>query len=372
MIRSRPSSVPRLGPPPVIEEYTLDERELAALEQLYDFPGRASLAASSCGRLEVVQWLADRCPSRSRLLPGEGDDSLLHAAARHGQVEIASWCADRLLQHRTHLDGVDRRRDTALHLAAGAGNTLICRALLDRGAAVTARNACGLKPYDVAAQTGHHACAEYLLTFETLADLAGDFCSLEAEAARLSRDNADYKDNFREVLSVARRLLRERAEMHAALRQLRDDWQLLQERLLRQLQLAAAERHQLRRQLQEIDPAAEPDEPMPGETDPAQLAEQLSVLLDRWQQCSAPVAETALCESQSRLQAAETAWHRLRASRKEPAQPLTEAQEIVSPGCERDQPYRVDPGASLGRIKSQSLLDTCLHQPVQVAPPCGR
>ncbi|XP_043201602.1 treacle protein-like, partial [Amphibalanus amphitrite] len=282
-----------------------------------------------CGRLEVVQWLADRCPSRSRLLPGEGDDSLLHAAARHGQVEIASWCADRLLQHRAHLEGVDRRRDTALHLAAGAGNTLVCRALLDRGAAVTARNACGLKPYDVAAQTGHHACAEYLLTFETLADLAGDFCSLEVEAARLSRDNADYKDNFREVLSVARRLLRERAEMHAALRQLRDDWQLLQERLLRQLQLAAAERHQLRRQLQEADPAAEPDEPQLGETDPAQLAEQLSALLDRWQQCSVPVAETALCESQSRLQVAETAWHRLRASRKEPAQPLTEAQEIV-------------------------------------------
>ena len=61
------------------------------------------------------------------------------------------------------------------------------------------QNACGLKPYDVAAQTGHHACAEYLLTFETLSDLAGDFCSLEAEAARLSRHNADYKDNFRSV-----------------------------------------------------------------------------------------------------------------------------------------------------------------------------
>ena len=52
---------------------------------------------------------------------------------------MVDWCSERLLQHRPDLDGTDQRRDTALHLAAGAGNTLVCRALLDRGATVTAR-----------------------------------------------------------------------------------------------------------------------------------------------------------------------------------------------------------------------------------------
>ena len=134
----------------------------------------------------------------------------------------------------------------------------------------------------------------------------------------------------REVLSVARRLLRERGELHAALQQLRDDWQLLHERLLRQLQLAAAERRQLREQLRDADQLTgdeEDDDQLSAEKE--QLAGELSELLDRWQHCGSQAAEVQFVESQARLQAAETLWHRLRGARKEPAQPLTDAQEIV-------------------------------------------
>lgn len=65
------------------------------------------------------------------------------------------------------------------------------------------QNGRGLRPYDLAAQQGQHACAEYLLTYETLCDLAADFCSLEAEAARLQTENTSYKDNFRSVPTLS-------------------------------------------------------------------------------------------------------------------------------------------------------------------------
>ena len=54
-----------------------------------------------------------------------------------------------------------------------------------------------LKPFELALHHGHGACAEYLLTYEALGDLAVDFTSLEAEAGRLQHENADYKNNFR-------------------------------------------------------------------------------------------------------------------------------------------------------------------------------
>ena len=130
---------------------------------------------------------------------------------------------------------------------------------------------------------------------------------------------------------MARRLLRERSELSGTLRQLRDDWQLLQERLLRQLQLAAAEQRQLRQRLQDAETS--PESPLPteatSETAQTETAEQLSALRDRWQHCGVAGGEALVSESQSRLQAAETLWHRLRASRKDPAQPLTGVQEIV-------------------------------------------
>ena len=56
-----------------------------------------------------------------------------------------------------------------------------------------------LKPFELAVHHGHGACAEYLLTYEALGDLAVDFTSLEAEAGRLQHENADYKNNFRSV-----------------------------------------------------------------------------------------------------------------------------------------------------------------------------
>ena len=85
------------------------------------------------------QSLPSRIVSTDQVTPVLPTTIRLKAPCACLQVEIVGWCADRLLQHRADLDGVDLRRDTALHLAAGAGNTLVCRALLDRGATVTLR-----------------------------------------------------------------------------------------------------------------------------------------------------------------------------------------------------------------------------------------
>ncbi|XP_043201330.1 uncharacterized protein LOC122370120 isoform X2 [Amphibalanus amphitrite] len=320
-----------------------------------------SVAAVRCGKLDVIQWMVENTVIRERLFTREGERSLLHAAAKYGQVEITSWCADQLLREGQGMDLADHHGDTPLHLAAKTGNTAVAQKLLERNASVTARNDMSLKPFELAVHHGHSACAEYLLTYEALGDLAVDFTSLEAEAGRLQHENADYKNNFREVLSVSRKLLREREDMCKDLSRLHESTLELHDRLLGQLQQLSAENRQLRRRLQE--PA---DEPADQLDESAELANTLHV---RWQHCQRAWFSAPLADTQHRLLMAEQAWKRLRASRKDNVSSMTSAQEIVRNKigdlrAQSAQTRYLDPAALSS--SENSLVDSELYQ--QISP----
>ena len=159
-------------------------------------------------------------------------------------------------------------------------------------------------------------------------NMPGDMIPSLGEAPSCHRSAVTHRQltslsvsHHREVLSVSRKLLREREDMCKDLSRLHESTLELHDRLLGQLQQLSAENRQLRRRLQE--PADEP----PDQLDEAsELANTLHV---RWQHCQRAWFSAPLADTQHRLLMAEQAWKRLRASRKDNVTSMTSAQEIV-------------------------------------------
>jgi ankyrin repeat protein len=85
----------------------------------------------------------------------------LHQAAEGGDAQALAHAIDE--QGYTDLAATDNDHYTALHLAAGMGHEEVVRALLDRGAPISAVDENGEQPLHLASHLGHTAIVELLL-----------------------------------------------------------------------------------------------------------------------------------------------------------------------------------------------------------------
>lgn len=320
-----------------------------------------SVAAIRFGQLEVIQWLVQNTSVvRDCLFNKDGQRSLLHVASKYGQLEITIWCCDQLLAEERSISTTDRNSETPLHLAARNGHLPIVQALLARGATVTARNNMCMKAYELAVAAGHSCCAEHLLLHEAFVELCIDFSSLQSETARLQQENSDYKNNFREVLSVSRKLLRERDDMCTELGRLHDSTLQLNERLISQLKQLMDDNRQLRDRLNECDATAEA-QPVPEDL--------VSSVAARWHSCRRNWFSTQLADTQHRVLRAEQSWQRLRAgsaSQPVPAQTSSAAVEIMISKLADLRAQGAGAAVEARAASDTSLVDSELYQ--QIGP----
>lgn len=98
-------------------------------------------------------------------------------------------CAKALLEAGADVEAVDPNGRTPLHLAAAAGDALMCGLLLEHGALPWRRTADGLEPAMVAALRGHDSAARRIIEDARLAP--GDGADVAGEA--ISKYRADAR-----------------------------------------------------------------------------------------------------------------------------------------------------------------------------------
>ncbi|THY57785.1 ankyrin [Aureobasidium pullulans] len=120
----------------------------------------ALTAASECGKLSVVQTLLKH-GADTEIVGRLGGNALLAAAVcREGQwAEIIKLLA----RAGANLDTQDTVKDTALHMAAQAGELEMVRFLVTRKAKVSIQNVAGKTPLDFACAGNQTKIIEYLL-----------------------------------------------------------------------------------------------------------------------------------------------------------------------------------------------------------------
>merc|ERR1740128_112004 len=165
------------------------------------------------GRLEGLVWLVRNTRTAERLQSRDGERSLLHYAAKYGQDGVVSWLCEEMLQEGLDLDQMDLGGNTPLHLASRSGRTKTASTLLGLGASVNMKNDMGLKGSDVASLRGKDSTAEFLLMFETSLGITKDLLTREKATEGILQENSDIKSQFREVVTISKKLAEEREEM---------------------------------------------------------------------------------------------------------------------------------------------------------------
>lgn len=121
--------------------------------------------AAMKGYATVVETLLNhgaRIDSRN-----EDENTPLHLAAKNGKIRTVIELVKR---DPSIVNDEDEASNTPLHLAAIEGHVKCCKALLERGAEVDARNSYLWTPLDCAAAKGHTKVAALLLDFDSPVD----------------------------------------------------------------------------------------------------------------------------------------------------------------------------------------------------------
>lgn len=199
------------------------------------------------GRQDLVVWLVTNTRERDRLQTRDGDRCLLHAAAKYGQDGISGWLSEEMTQEGMELDQMDVSGNTPLHLAARTGKTKTASALLNLGASVNMKNDMGMKPSDCALIRGKDSTAEFLLMFETSLGITKDLLQKEKTQEHVVAENGELKSNFKDVLSVSKKLAKEREEMCKELSKLHESMIELHDKMIMEMQVMAQENASLRK-----------------------------------------------------------------------------------------------------------------------------
>merc|ERR1719150_2823758 len=203
--------------------------------------------AIKCGRQETVRWLVEKTRDRERLASRDGERCLLHTAARYGQDCIAGWLCEEMTKEGLELDQMDLGGNTPLHLAARTGNTNTASTLLNLGARVNVKNDMGLKPSDCSTLRGKNSTAEFLVMFETSLGITKDLLQRERQQEQLLAESAEMKTNFKDVVSVSKKLAKEREEMCRDLSRLHESMIELHDKMILQIQILAQENSSLKK-----------------------------------------------------------------------------------------------------------------------------
>ncbi|XP_045611245.1 uncharacterized protein [Procambarus clarkii] len=264
------------------------------------------VCAIKYGRLRLVQWLVENTGVRDKVRCKDGERSLLHIGAKYAQEEVVGWLVEYMMAHEVPLDNKDHNGNTALHLAARTGNSRVCSILLQHGADVTLKNDMGQKAWEVCVVRGHLACAEYLCVHESGLALATDLTRREAELEAAMADNHDLRVNFKEVLSVARRLVKEREEVVRELSRLHEHMVEAHDNIIMALQVLAEENNSLRDRVNGVRQSTHAREQVES------VIEYVNGLHERWQGAQKTWFGSSLVDMEHRMLLVEEAWKKLR------------------------------------------------------------
>ncbi|XP_071523053.1 uncharacterized protein [Panulirus ornatus] len=264
------------------------------------------VCAIKYGQLRLVQWLVENTCVRDKVRCKDGERSLLHIGAKYAQEEVVGWLVEYMMAHEVPLDNKDHNGNTALHLAARTGNSRVCSILLQHGADVTLKNDMGQKAWEVCVVRGHLACAEYLCVHESGLALATDLTRREAELEAAMADNHDLRINFKEVLSVARRLVKEREEVVRELSRLHDHMVEAHDNIIMALQVLAEENNSLRDRVNGVRQSTHAREQVES------VIEYVNGLHERWQGAQKTWFGSSLVDMEHRMLLVEESWKKLR------------------------------------------------------------
>ncbi|XP_058801376.1 serine/threonine-protein phosphatase 6 regulatory ankyrin repeat subunit A isoform X4 [Phymastichus coffea] len=126
---------------------------------VFDLEGRSALhLASEHGYLEVCDaLLANKAFINSKSRVGR---TALHLAAMNGNTHLVRFLVQ---DHGAAIDVLTLRKQTPLHLAAGAGQLEVCKLLLELGASIDATDDQGQKPIHAAAMNNYAEVAQLFL-----------------------------------------------------------------------------------------------------------------------------------------------------------------------------------------------------------------
>ncbi|KAG7160098.1 Synphilin-1-like [Homarus americanus] len=237
------------------------------------------VCAIKYGRLRLVQWMVENTGVRDKVRCKDGERSLLHVGAKYAQEEVVGWLVEYMMAHEVPLDNKDHNGNTALHLAARTGNSRVCSILLQHGADVTLKS--GLA-------------------------LATDLTRREAELEAAMADNHDLRVNFKEVLSVARRLVKEREEVVRELSRLHDHMVEAHDNNIMALQVLAEENNSLRDRVNGVRQSTHAREQVES------VIEYVNGLHERWQGAQKTWFGSSLVDMEHRMLLVEEAWKKLR------------------------------------------------------------
>ncbi|XP_065174102.1 serine/threonine-protein phosphatase 6 regulatory ankyrin repeat subunit A isoform X3 [Atheta coriaria] len=126
---------------------------------VFDLEGRSALhLAAEKGYTQVCDYLLQNkafINSKSR-----NGRTALHLAALNGYVHLVTFL---IKDHNAVIDILTLKKQTPLHLAAGAGQIEVCKLLLDLGANIDATDDQGQKPIHAAAQNNYSEVAKLFL-----------------------------------------------------------------------------------------------------------------------------------------------------------------------------------------------------------------
>ena len=179
-------------------------KRVVVCSQAYNSAERAPtdadlIMAASSGRLDVVVALLEA--GVSALAVDETGKTSLHKAAYLNLVQMAR---ELIAREPAIVAACDVAHNTALHVAAWAGNLSMCAALLEAMATVSAADLAGNTPLHHAALEGHIAIGEFLLAHGAAANAPGLEGSTPLHFVALSMTDAK--------LPFARLLLRHAAD----------------------------------------------------------------------------------------------------------------------------------------------------------------
>ncbi|XP_011705430.1 PREDICTED: receptor-interacting serine/threonine-protein kinase 4-like, partial [Wasmannia auropunctata] len=126
---------------------------------VFDLEGRSALhLAAEHGYLQVCDaLLANNAFINSKSYVG---NTALHLAAMNGYTHLVQFLVQ---DHRAAIDVLTLRKQTPLHLAAGAGQLKVCKLLLELGASIDATDDQGQKPIHAAVMNNYTEVAQLFL-----------------------------------------------------------------------------------------------------------------------------------------------------------------------------------------------------------------
>ena len=105
----------------------------------------------------------------------------------------------------------------------------------------------GLKPWDCAIIRGKDSTAEFLLMFETALGITKELLHKEKQQDSLMSESSDLRTNFKDVLSVSKKLAKEREEMCRDLSRLHESMIELHDKMIMEIQILAQENSSLKK-----------------------------------------------------------------------------------------------------------------------------